>query len=79
MHHRYLREDAANDFTIVGYAGLYCDEQFDRNLIQAVIPIGAIIGLIIVNFISDSKGRRYALILVQAVGILGTARILCII
>ena len=50
---------------------LYCDKQAERNMIQSIIPIGSILGLIIVNSLSDIKGRKFAFILVQIVGIVG--------
>jgi hypothetical protein len=50
---------------------LYCDKQAERNIIQSIIPVGSILGLIIGSSLSDFKGRRFALILVQIVGIVG--------
>jgi len=54
---------------------LYCDKQVDRNVIQSIIAIGSIFGLIIVNSTSDILGRKFALIFIQIVGILGVVRI----
>ena len=60
---------------------LYCgDKQEDRNIIQSIMPIGSILGLLIVlliswvNSLSDIKGRKFALIFVQIVGIIGVGR-----
>jgi len=51
---------------------LYCgDKQEDRNIIQSIMPIGSILGLIIVSSLSDIQGRKFALIFVQIVGIIG--------
>jgi hypothetical protein len=43
--------------------GLYCNRQSDRDLIQAFLPIGSLIGLIVMNFVSDFHGRKLALII----------------
>ncbi len=53
----------ANDFTITRYLGLYCDRQDERDLIQSLLSVGSLIGLIIMNFVSDLRGRRLALII----------------
>jgi len=54
---------------------LYCgDKQVQRNIIQSIIPIGSILGLLIVNSLSDIKGRKFALVFVQIVGIIGVGR-----
>lgn len=54
--------------------GLYCDRQNERDLIQSSLSIGSLIGLVLMNFISDLRGRRLALI---ADLIIGTLSALC--
>lgn len=61
-------------FTIVGHMELYCDKQAQRSIIQAALAIGAVAGLMIVNIISDNKGKRTALMVTQLTAILGTGR-----
>lgn len=56
--------------------GLYCDRQGERDLIQSSLSIGSLIGLVLMNFLSDLRGRRLALI---ADLIIGTLSALCII
>jgi MFS family permease len=41
---------------------------------QSIIPIGAVFGLIAINRISDTFGRKIAIILSQFVGIVGVGR-----
>jgi MFS family permease len=43
--------------------GLYCNRQSDRDLIQAFLSVGSLIGLIVMNFVSDLRGRKLALII----------------
>lgn len=42
---------------------LYCGKQYQRSFVQATLSVGSLIGLFIMNVVSDSKGRRYALLL----------------
>ncbi len=71
MQIKYIWLILVNDFTIVAYSQLYCDRQIERNMIQAALPIGSILGLLIMNVISDLKGRRFALIIALSVAIAG--------
>jgi MFS family permease len=41
--------------------GLYCEQESNRNFIQSIFTIGAFIGLILINMISDTKGRKISL------------------
>lgn len=41
---------------------LYCDSQYKRSIIQASLSVGSLLGLIIMNVVSDVKGRKYALL-----------------
>lgn len=61
--------DKASDYTITAALELYCDRQSMRNLIQSVYALGAIFGLLLVNYISDTRGRKIALIITQCVSI----------
>lgn len=76
MHHKYLNVYLVNDFTITASAGLYCDGQGNRNLIQSISSIGSIFGLYVVNWISDAKGRKTASILGQSIAILSIVSVL---
>jgi MFS family permease len=71
MHHRFHFPYLDNDFTIVAQAQLYCDRQVDRNIIQSITYLGAIVGLLAINYISDLKGRKFGMITAQAVAIFG--------
>jgi MFS family permease len=64
----------ANDFTITKYLGLYCNRQGERELIQSLLSIGSLLGLISMNFISDLKGRKLALIIALTVGVTSAFR-----
>ena len=55
-------------------AKLYCENQFQRSFIQSIVSIGSIFGLLIINYISDKKGRIFTIILIQFINIIG---ILC--
>lgn len=71
MQNQYILNYAGTDFTIVAAAELYCDKQVDRNIIQSIAFLGAITGLLAINYISDKRGRKSAMLLAQAVAILG--------
>jgi len=53
---------------------LYCEMNSARVLIQSIFPIGSFIGLIIVNLLSDTRGRKFALQLTISICLAG---ILC--
>lgn len=42
---------------------LYCDQQYKRSIIQSSLAIGSLMGLIIMNLLSDLKGRKLALVI----------------
>lgn len=42
---------------------LYCKKQFERVSYQTMFSIGSLIGLICMNIIADTKGRRISVIL----------------
>lgn len=53
-----------NSYTLTVKLDLYCgNRENDRNLIQSVFGIGAVMGVFIVNWIAEKKGKRFALIL----------------
>ena len=52
-----------NDFTIIAHADLVCDNQTYRNLIQSTLYIGSVMGLFIMNMLSDTKGRKFSFLL----------------
>lgn len=74
MQNKYLIFNLVNDFTITAYAGLYCENQTYRNLIQSTLYIGSIMGLFIMNMLSDTKGRKFSFTLSLAIANVG---ILC--
>ena len=74
MHLRYFLLHLVNDFTIVAYAGLYCEKQGQRDLIQSTLPIGSFLGLILMNYMSDRKGRRLTIISDLMIGLFGIIR-----
>jgi len=55
----------------VAEVGLYCDQQDSRDIIQAMSPVGAVLGMIIVNSIADKKGKKIAFFTSQTVGMSG--------
>ena len=63
-----------NDFTIVSRNGLYCDGQVNRNLIQSITAVGSIVGLFVINFIGDIKGKKVGFIVALFVSIFAICR-----
>lgn len=55
--------------------GLYCDKQGERDAIQALLSIGSLVGLIVMNVVSDIRGRKFVLIIDLIIAVLGS---LCI-
>ena len=53
---------------------LICDKQLERSIIQSSVSIGSLLGLLVMNIVSDLKGRKYALL---ADLYLGIASALC--
>lgn len=74
VYNRYLVCYLVNDFTITAYADLYCDNQTYRNLIQSTLYIGSVMGLFIMNMLSDTKGRKFSFLLSWGIANIG---ILC--
>lgn len=52
---------------------LYCDDQYKRSILQSSLSIGSLFGLIVMNFVSDIKGRKFALIADLGIAVLSTA------
>ena len=63
-----------NDFTIVSRNKLYCDGQVDRNIIQSITAIGSIVGLFVINFVSDVKGKKIGIMLALFIAICAVCR-----
>jgi MFS family permease len=55
--------------------GLYCDLEWARVLIQACFPIGSFTGLMVMNLVSDTRGRRQAFLISLFITVIG---IICI-
>lgn len=62
---------SVDKFTLTHKLDLYCDLTWARNLIQSTFPIGSITGMFIITLISDTKGRKIALIICLSLSILG--------
>ena len=58
------------------YLNLYCDQESIRVILQAMFPFGSFVGLMVMNPISDTKGRRKAFLISLGINLTG---ILCII
>jgi MFS family permease len=69
-----VSKHSASSFTIVGELSLYCDKQFERNLIQSSLAFGAVAGLLIINYVSDTQGRKFGLLVGQFVAIFAVGR-----
>jgi MFS family permease len=66
-----------NDYTVTAYTELYCgDNRVLRNLIQAMLGVGACIGVLFINFFADYKGRKISFLLSVFAGILSIIGIL---
>lgn len=61
-----------DSFTITSDLGLYCHLEWARLTIQSMFPVGSFVGLMVVNLVSDTKGRRTAVLLDLAVAIVGS-------
>ena len=71
MHSWYIDIEIVNDYTITGQIKLYCgDKKTDRNTIQSMFGVGAAIGILLNNFISDVQGRKFSLIIALLMQIL---------
>lgn len=54
--------------------GLYCDRQDERDLIQALLSVGSLLGLVLMNVISDIRGRRLALVVDLVIAAISSTR-----
>jgi MFS family permease len=63
-----------NDFTATAYAGLICEEQAERSLIQSTVYIGAILGLLVITPFADTIGKKKLFVLTQGMIIVGLIR-----
>lgn len=50
-------------FTLTAELQLYCGNEWARDVIQSVFTVGAMIGLFVMNLISDTKGRKIATVI----------------
>lgn len=72
----YFIAYSENSYTITAYNEIYCGEKtVERNLIQAMLGVGACLGVLFINFVSDYKGRKFSFIVSLATGILSILRI----
>ena len=61
--------ESENDYTLTAKSELYCSRENERDAIQTMYGIGALLGVLTVNLISDYKGRRFALLVAISVGV----------
>ena len=47
----------------------------DRNIIQSITAIGSIVGLFVINFVSDIKGKKVGLMVALLIAIIAVSRI----
>ena len=59
---------------MVAEVGLYCEKNWARVTIQSIFPLGSFIGLLIMNVISDTRGRRQAFLGAMAISIFAVLR-----
>lgn len=52
---------------------LYCEDQYKRSIIQSSLSIGSLFGLILMNIVSDIKGRKFALMADLIIAIVSAA------
>jgi hypothetical protein len=64
-----------HDFTMTAELGLYCDLEWARDMIQSVFSLGSFAGLIVMNLISDTKGRRISTLLSLGFSLMGVTSI----
>ena len=62
-------------FTLTAKMGLYCQKQVDRVIFQTLFSIGSLIGLLCMNTLADTKGRRFSTLLSISIAM---AAIICI-
>ena len=74
MLYRYPLAHTENDYTITYYAELYCDKEFERDVIQSFLYMGSIIGLFVMNVVSDTKGRKFGFLIAMGTATVGVAR-----
>ena len=74
MRDRYFLGHADNDYTITAYAGLYCERKFGRSVIQSFLYMGSVVGLFVMNVVSDTYGRRFGFLVAMTTATFGVAR-----
>ncbi len=45
--------------------------QWARLTIQSIFPIGSFVGLMVINLVSDTRGRRVAILLDLSIAVVG--------
>lgn len=68
-----MSSQSVDKFTITAKVELYCERQFERNLVQSSMYIGSISGLVIMNLVSDRKGRKFSFMISSGLTVIGTA------
>lgn len=75
MQNKYHHNNnQGNEFTLTADMGLYCNMASARVLIQSIFPIGSFIGLIVINLLSDTRGRKFAFQLTLSICLVGILR-----
>ena len=69
-----LRLILVDDFTIVADIELYCHKSWARIVIQSIFPLGSFVGLMVMNLVSDTRGRRQAFLIALGIAFLSTCR-----
>lgn len=67
----FICDNKVDDFTLTSHLQLYCGLQWARLTIQSIFPIGSFAGLMVINLISDTRGRRTAVLLDLAISVIG--------
>lgn len=75
----YIFFNEVNDFTIVYKMKLYCEQQYKRSIIQSSLSIGSLLGLLVMNVVSDFKGRKFALLMDLCIAVTSSLRKLMVI
>lgn len=68
MPDMYKSMDVENGYTLVSRMGLYCEREWDRAFLQSLLFAGSFLGLISLNYLADTLGRKFALLAALAVG-----------
>jgi hypothetical protein len=61
MQHRYEEVNLVNGYTVTAENKLYCELKGQRQAIQTMFGVGAVLGVLLVNLVSDYRGRKFSL------------------